>query len=120
MEWHFFCTSHGKSECDGLGGTIKRGVHRRAIASDIHVYNAKDFVNSALTFANKTVVAEMTTRDISRLTKGLKKRWANVPNIPGTQSFHYFWPSLKNGFINASMTSSGANFHEFKMAKLEM
>lgn len=30
MEWHFFGTSHGKSECDGLGGTIKRGVHRRA------------------------------------------------------------------------------------------
>jgi len=23
-EWHFFATSHGKSACDGIGGTIKR------------------------------------------------------------------------------------------------
>ena len=25
-EWHFFATSHGKSPCDGIGGTIKRLV----------------------------------------------------------------------------------------------
>jgi hypothetical protein len=23
-EWHFFVTSHGKSACDGVGGTLKR------------------------------------------------------------------------------------------------
>ena len=23
-EWHFFATSHGKSPCDGIGGTVKR------------------------------------------------------------------------------------------------
>ena len=23
-EWHFFTTSHGKSACDGVGGTVKR------------------------------------------------------------------------------------------------
>ena len=27
-EWHFFATSHGKSPCDGVGGTIKRLVDR--------------------------------------------------------------------------------------------
>ena len=25
-EWHFFATSHGKSPCDGVGGTVKRLV----------------------------------------------------------------------------------------------
>jgi hypothetical protein len=24
VEWHFFATSHGKSACDGIGGTLKR------------------------------------------------------------------------------------------------
>ena len=24
QEWHFFCHSHGKGPCDGLGGTVKR------------------------------------------------------------------------------------------------
>ena len=23
-EWHFYATAHGKSPCDGLGGTVKR------------------------------------------------------------------------------------------------
>jgi hypothetical protein len=23
-EWHFFATSHGKSACDGVGGTLRR------------------------------------------------------------------------------------------------
>jgi hypothetical protein len=23
-EWNFFCTSHGKLPCDGIGGTVKR------------------------------------------------------------------------------------------------
>jgi len=32
-EWNFFATSHGKSACDGLGGTIKR------LASDYSLKN---------------------------------------------------------------------------------
>lgn len=27
-EWHFFATSHGKSPCDGIGGTVKRLVSK--------------------------------------------------------------------------------------------
>ena len=23
-EWHFYATSHGKGQCDGIGGTVKR------------------------------------------------------------------------------------------------
>lgn len=57
----------------------------------------------------------MTPREIASYGKGLKKRWANVKNIPGTQGFHFFWPSVKFGYLNASITSSGANYQEFKM-----
>ena len=31
-EWHFFATSHGKSPCDVIGGTIKRLVARATVA----------------------------------------------------------------------------------------
>ena len=27
-EWFFFATSHGKSPCDGIGGTVKRTTAR--------------------------------------------------------------------------------------------
>ena len=30
-EWNFFATSHGKSACDGIGGTVKRLVTRASL-----------------------------------------------------------------------------------------
>jgi len=30
-EWHFFATSHGKSPCDGVGGTVKRLAARASL-----------------------------------------------------------------------------------------
>ncbi|CAH0547525.1 unnamed protein product [Brassicogethes aeneus] len=30
-EWHFFGTSHGKSACDGVGGTVKRVVRKTSL-----------------------------------------------------------------------------------------
>ena len=30
-EWNFFATSHGKSPCDGIGGTVKRLVARASL-----------------------------------------------------------------------------------------
>ena len=29
--WHFFGTSHGKSACDGVGGTVKRLIARLSL-----------------------------------------------------------------------------------------
>jgi hypothetical protein len=29
--WHFFATSHGKSPCDGIGGTVKRLTARASL-----------------------------------------------------------------------------------------
>jgi hypothetical protein len=30
-EWHFFATGHGKSPCDGVGGTIKRVIAKLSL-----------------------------------------------------------------------------------------
>ena len=30
-EWNFFTTSHGKTPCDGIGGTVKRLVRRASL-----------------------------------------------------------------------------------------
>ena len=29
--WNFFATSHGKSPCDGIGGTVKRVTGRASL-----------------------------------------------------------------------------------------
>lgn len=30
-EWHFFGTGHGKSPCDGIGGTVKRIITKTSL-----------------------------------------------------------------------------------------
>ncbi|ESO06896.1 hypothetical protein HELRODRAFT_170931 [Helobdella robusta] len=48
-EWHFFATFHGKSPCDGIGGTTKRLVARaslQALTKD-QILNARDFYTYA-------------------------------------------------------------------------
>ena len=35
-EWHFFATSHGKSQCEGLCGTVKRVVETACLQSISH------------------------------------------------------------------------------------
>ena len=39
VEWHFFATSHGKSPCDGIGGTVKRLVDRSSKLDRILINN---------------------------------------------------------------------------------
>ena len=44
-EWHFFATSHGKSPCDGIGGTTKRLAARASLqsAADNQILTSQDF-----------------------------------------------------------------------------
>ena len=43
-EWHFFATSHGKSPCDGIGGTVKHLVARASLQAtvDHHILTARE------------------------------------------------------------------------------
>ena len=35
--WSFFATSHGKSPCDGIGGTVKRKIARTSLQRPVYV-----------------------------------------------------------------------------------
>lgn len=43
-EWIFFATSHGKSSCDGIGGTVKRVTARASLQRprEKHILTPKD------------------------------------------------------------------------------
>ena len=40
-EWNFFATSHGKSPCDGIGGTVKRLAARASLQRQIYMIFAR-------------------------------------------------------------------------------
>ena len=53
--WNFFATSHGKSPCDGIGGTARRVTARTSLqrpkeAIKHHLFKCSTFVQQPLAF----------------------------------------------------------------------
>ncbi len=46
-EWHFHATSHGKSACDRIGGTLKRAAYRFSLANKDTIQTPADLYNWA-------------------------------------------------------------------------
>ena len=92
----FFATSHGKSPCDGIGGTVKRLVARASLQAPVEkqIMTPKvmyDWANeniAGITFLYMTAACvEKHCTDLS-----LEARYANVKTVPGTRSHHCFIP----------------------------
>ena len=98
-EWIFFATSHGKSPCDGLGGTAKRLTTRASLQRTVNdqitcATEMFEFCSSsidAIQFDFITKERMLVLRDEQSF---LSKRFD--PNslyyLPGTKSFHHFIP----------------------------
>jgi hypothetical protein len=115
-EWHFFASCHGKSACDGIGGTVKRLARlaslqrstNNQITSPMQLFNwAKEnleikcfFVTSEEVKANEAVINE---------------RMQNAIAVTGTRKFHSYVPV--NSFqVNASILSGDdADFATFNV-----
>ncbi|KAG1662138.1 Alsin [Nymphon striatum] len=68
-EWNFFATSHGKSACDGIGGTVKRLLTKARIK----------FFN-------------VPPKDVKKFNTDLRNRFEISTTIKGTHQFHRFVP----------------------------
>lgn len=108
-EWHFFATSHGKSACDGLGGTVKRLA---AKASLQRPYNDQIMTPHQLfTWCSQNIgginFKYCTEEDYNEHETFLNKRFADVLTIPGTQKIHAVIPiSTENTFQAKPFSSS--------------
>ena len=105
-EWTFFATSHGKSPCDGLGGSVKRCTAneslRRSPSNGItDVQKMLEYCQSAF----EDVHFEVTCKeDIDTSSATLENRIALSSTLDGTRSFHYF-KHEGNGKIGAKIIS---------------
>jgi len=89
-EWHFFATSHGKSACDGLSGTIKRLAtiaslqrpYKDQILCPFQLYTwcSENIKNCKFSFTSKNEYNEEKLN--------LQERFNRARTIPGTQKFH--------------------------------
>ena len=111
-DWTFFATSHGKSPCDGIGGTIKRLTTRASLQrplSDQILSTAAmfEFCKSSIPTINFEI------RSIEHMVEARKiqeERFEKGKTIPGTRSYHYFQP-MKTGIgIKYKWTSEDPEF----------
>lgn len=96
-EWHFFATSHGKSPCDGLGGTTKRLVARASlqateedqILTPLQMFQWADENIDGIKFF--FVSDDDVQRNANKCQ--LEKRYSLSKTVSGTRSHHCFIPT---------------------------
>ena len=92
--WNFFATSHGKSACDGVGGTVKRKLAIESLSrikqnQITTAYEAYNFCQQSV----KGIKFFFLSKDETEQTrKHLQERFKVGHTIPGTRSFHVFIP----------------------------
>ena len=95
-EWNFFATSHGKSPCDGIGGTVKRLTAKASLqrSPGNQILSAAHMMEFCSNF-----IAGIHFFFISQIAR----------TVLGTRSFHQFI-SLPQGKIGVKRTSVDTNF----------
>ena len=92
--WSFFATSHGKSPCDGLGGTIKRLTARASLqrTSTDQITTTEDMVKFCQEEIAGITTIFIPTEIVKQRREIMKDRYKIARTIPGTRSFHFFLP----------------------------
>ncbi|XP_065063917.1 uncharacterized protein LOC135690326 [Rhopilema esculentum] len=109
-EWNFFATSHGKSPCDGIRGTVKRLAAQVSLQRPMK--NQIISVEALFQFCKTEVKGNFyyITKEENNLTrKDLEKRLTAAKTIPGTRGFHQFVPQSK-ALIGAKTISETPEF----------
>jgi len=93
-EWHFFASAHGKSACDGLGGTIKRMARKASLQRP---YNDQILTPRELfLYAKENILGinfEYTTiKEYKESEDQLSSRFQDAKQLEGTQKFHSYIP----------------------------
>lgn len=109
LQWSFFATSHGKGAVDGVGGSIKRLVHREVLGRKIEVQCTKDFVRAIQNVGERcsVKVVEVLPEKIENSKAFLNCRWEGIKTLPGTQSVHHV-EAVSSYTVRWALTSGSA------------
>ena len=93
-EWNFFATSHGKSACDGIGGTVKRLVTKASLQRpyDKQILTCDAMMEFCVQNIPGIQFFNVTPEVISHTETMLKNRFELAQTVKGTQQFHRYVP----------------------------
>ena len=108
--WTFFATSHGKSPCDGVGGTVKRKLYRESLTR-----LEGNFIltsQQAFKYCQETMNVlffHIESKDLVDTRSWLELRYQKGMTLPGTRSFHSYTPD-GIGKLSYKRTSEDTKF----------
>ena len=92
-EWNFFVTSHGKSPCGGIGGTVK------CLVGNVSLQSLQEPINTLLKMfewcrqninAIEFIFVFLEEVESHIMDYGLEERYLMWSMVPGTSSFHCY------------------------------
>lgn len=101
-EWHFFASCHGKSPCDGIGGTVKRLARRaslQATSPSNYILTPEDLYTWALHKIQGINMFFVSSQKIKSHEGFLEHRYSTVMTVPGTRSHHAFLVTATNTIL---------------------
>ena len=110
--WNFFATSHGKSPCDGIGGTVKRMTARESLTRPYQnqILSADDMFNFCCANIPSIIFKFVKKDEMEQHRINHADRYREVENaIPGTRSYHQFVP-LSRDKISAKRVSEDEQY----------
>lgn len=117
VEWHCFATSHGKSPCDGIGGTFKRNARRESLRrTDNHILNSQDLFTWASNNDSSMVFIHCTEQDHEKTEDELIGKYNKVKRIDGTRQLHSFIP-IAEGKLSVKKYSVSTNSQTVKITR---
>jgi hypothetical protein len=97
---HFFASGHGKSACDGIGGTVKR-LARQASLSGKSIKTAIDFSEFVEQNMKSIIPFYVSSEQIETIieTHCLEERYARSKTIPQTRQAHKYVPDKEKLYL---------------------
>ena len=107
-----FATSHGKSPCDGIGGTVKRLTARANLQRplDKQILSVDKMFEFCCEKIKNINFINIKSDHMVNVRDYLNKRFKNGRTMPGTRSFHHFFP-VSTKTISFKSTSEDTEFN---------
>ena len=118
-EWNFFATSHGKSPCDGIGGTVKRLAARASLqdADEGHIMTPSQLFDWAGSNIKGIKFFYVSAAEVQEHSHELKSRFESTKTVAGTRSHHRFVPVDDLGTVNMYRLSGDPFFTTVTVSK---
>ncbi|KAG1651819.1 Transcription elongation factor SPT4 [Nymphon striatum] len=93
-EWNFFSTSHGKSTCDGIGGTVKRLLTKASLQRSYSdpILTIEAIMEFCVEKISGIKFFNVPPKDVKKFATDSRNRFEISTTIKGTHQFHRFVP----------------------------